>query len=302
MRTITPRSEAWPQALSELGPHPTPPRLHLSGCDLDPMSRCVAIVGARRPTSAGLHAARTLACSLAEAGFTIVSGLAVGIDAAAHQGALAAGGTTVAVLGCGIDVDYPAANRKLKKAILERGSLLSEYDAGAQPQPWHFPERNRIVAGLCSATVFVEGTLRSGGLITARIALDAGRSVFAVPGSIRNPLAQGPNELIRTGRAALVTDVRHILEDLAPALVWETPVSPERSVPELPAIESAVLALMDDAGTSPDLIGRELGAAEGAVLLALARLEVRGWVERTGRGYAITTGGARIRLLQSSQP
>ncbi len=298
MRTLTRSSTEWPEALTELGPKVVPDKLHLIGNEIPAMSSCVAVVGSRNPTSAGLHAATILAKGLAEAGFTIVSGLAVGIDAAAHKAALDAGGNTIAVLGCGLDVDYPGRNRGLKSELASGGTLVSEYETGVQPQTWHFPERNRIVAGLCCGTVFVEGHLRSGGLITARLALDANRLVFAVPGSVRNPLAAGPNELIRAGRAGLVTEVSHILEELAPSLVWTDRVATgSKEVPVLTGLEHDVLALLDDAPTDTETIRSQLDVPEGELLLTLARLEVRGWAQRWGGGYAITSGGSRIRVL-----
>jgi DNA processing protein len=297
MRVIDRTSAAWPEGLTELGPKVAPARLHLSGRDLPAMQGCVAIVGARRPTSAGLFAAEALSKGLAEAGFTIVSGLAIGIDTAAHRAALDVGGTTIAVLGCGLDVEYPSRNRALKAEIVTQGSLVSEYEAGVQPQTWHFPERNRIVAGLSCATVFVEGTLRSGGLITARLALDADRLVFAVPGSVRNSLAAGPNELIRSGRAGLVTEVSHVLEELAPGMVWSDQGTASRETPIVGALERDVLELLDDAPTDTETIRSQLEVSEGELLLTLARLEVRGWAQRWNGGYAITSGGARVRAI-----
>ena len=155
----------------------------------------IAIVGTRRPTAAGVHAAKTIATDLALAGYTIVSGLAVGIDAVAHRAALDAGGITIAVLGCGHDIDYPKRNGPLRRQIETEGTVLSEYTPEVQPQPFFFPQRNRIIAGLSIATVVIEGTIRSGALVTARLALDANREVFAVPGSVRNVMAEGPERV-----------------------------------------------------------------------------------------------------------
>ncbi len=149
----------------------------------------VAIVGARACSGYGASVARSLGRELASAGLVVVSGLARGVDGEAHRGALDAGGTTVAVLGCGIDRDYPAAHAELARRIAETGLIVSEYAPGVEPAPWRFPARNRIVAGLCAATVVVEARERSGALITADLALEEGREVFAVPGEITSALS-----------------------------------------------------------------------------------------------------------------
>jgi DNA processing protein len=237
-----------------------------------------------------------IARGVAEAGLPVVSGLAIGIDAAAHAAALDAGGYTVAVLGCGLDVDYPKRNARLRRRISESGTLLTEHEDGDPPQPANFPARNRIIAGLCEAVVFVEGTDRSGGLITARCALDANRSVFAVPGSVRNPLAAGPNELIRTGNAALVTGVQQILEDIAPGLVWGDPKGRlPHGQPSVNPVEAALLGVLDDAPTTLDQMCAALGLSFGEVAMGLAALEVRNFVAKRFGGYSITQGGARAR-------
>jgi DNA processing protein len=239
------------------------------------------------------------ATGLAEAGFTIVSGLAMGIDAAAHRACLEAGGYTIAVLGCGMDVDYPARNGSLKKRIAEVGTVVTEYRPGTSPEPFRFPQRNRIVAGLARGVLYVEGGEKSGGLITAHAALDFNRSVFAVPGSIRNPLAAGPNELIRTGQAALVTEVKHICDDLEPGLVWDgRPAVGLQTAPiALEESEARVLMFLDDKPVSAELICVKLGIRPGEAALALSRLEIRGFVTRRATGYEIASGGARARTV-----
>ena len=184
--------------------HDPPPGLFLRGAaDPELLSRpAVAVVGARACSGYGAAVARSLARDLAAAGLVVVSGLARGIDAEAHRGALEAGGTTVAVLGCGIDRDYPAAHRELAHRIAETGLIVSEYAPGVEPAPWRFPARNRIVAGLCAATVVVEARERSGALITADLALEEGREVFAVPGEITSSLSAGTNDLLEARRVA----------------------------------------------------------------------------------------------------
>lgn len=163
----------------------------------------IAVVGTRRPTSCGLRTARKLGQVLARAGACVVSGLAAGIDAAAHEGALDAKGRTCAVLGTGIDIVFPLANRGLHNEIGERGLLLSEYPPGQGAAPWTFPKRNRLIAALARATVVVEAGAKSGALITASVAADLGRTVAAVPGSIETPESAGSNALLRDGATAL---------------------------------------------------------------------------------------------------
>ncbi len=175
----------------------------------------LAVVGSRNPTAGGVRNAFEFSRHLAAQGFVITSGLAEGIDTAAHRGALDAGGQTIAVLGHGIDRVYPAANHELAHAISENGALVSEYPLGARPERWHFPERNRLISGLSLGTLVVEAARRSGSLITARLASEQGREVFALPGSIHNPLSRGCHRLIRQG-AKLVETAGDIFDELTP--------------------------------------------------------------------------------------
>jgi DNA processing protein len=201
-------------ALLARSPDP-PATLHVAG---DPMllwHPAVAVVGSRAPTPGGREQAFEFARALARAGFCVVSGMAAGIDAAAHRGALSVGGKTVAVLGSGLDVVYPPRNRDLQAQVAAAGALVTEYPPGTPTRPFQFPRRNRIVAGLALGTVVIEAALRSGALITARLAADAGREVFALPGSIQNPLARGCHGLIRQG-AALVESPDDVIAALAP--------------------------------------------------------------------------------------
>jgi DNA processing protein len=185
--------------------HDPPVGLFLRGAGApELLSRpAVAIVGARACSGYGASVARSLGRELAHAGLVVVSGLARGVDGEAHRGALEAGGATVAVLGCGIDRDYPAAHRELARRIAETGLIVSEYAPGVEPAPWRFPARNRIVAGLCAATVVVEARERSGALITADLSLEEGREVFAVPGEITAALSHGTNALLKLGATPL---------------------------------------------------------------------------------------------------
>jgi DNA processing protein len=174
---------------------------------------CLAVVGARKPTIYGLHIAQAIAADLGGRGITIVSGLARGIDAAAHRGCVEAGGNTVAVLGCGIDVVYPREHRRLADVITQKGLLLSEFPPGTPPAPHNFPARNRIISGLTAGTLVVEATEHSGSLITARLAMEQNREVYAVPGNITAPQSYGPNFLIKQG-ARLVQSWKDIVEEL----------------------------------------------------------------------------------------
>jgi DNA processing protein len=193
--------------------HDPPPGLFLRG-DADAAlleQPSVAIVGARQCSGYGASVARMLGRELAAAGLVVVSGLARGVDAEAHRGALDAGGATVAVLGCGIDHDYPAAHAELARRIAATGLVVSEYAPGVTPAAWRFPARNRIIAGLCTATVVVEARERSGALITADLALEEGREVLTVPGEIGSALSAGTNALLKLGAAPL-TSVDDVLE------------------------------------------------------------------------------------------
>lgn len=204
-RFLARSAQAFPSLLHAI--HDPPPGLFLRGrADPALLSRpAVAIVGARACSGYGASAARMLGRELARAGLLVVSGLARGVDAEAHRGALEAGEATVAVLGCGIDRDYPAAHAQLARRIAETGLIVSEYAPGVEPAPWRFPARNRIVAGLCAAAVVVEARERSGALITADLALEEGREVFAVPGEIGSALSAGTNGLLKLGAAPLTT-------------------------------------------------------------------------------------------------
>ncbi len=212
--------------------------------------------------------ARLLGRELAGAGLVVVSGMARGIDGEAHRGALEAGGTTVAVLGCGIERDYPAAHAELARRIAATGLIVSEYPPGIEPAPWRFPARNRIIAGLARATVVVEARERSGALITADFALEEGREVFAVPGEIVSALSRGPNALLRLGATPL-TGAGDVFEALGI----------EPAVSEPPSLGGAATAVVDALAAGPagaDELARTVGLTAGAVAAALAELELAG--------------------------
>jgi DNA processing protein len=212
----------YPQMLLEIAD--PPPLLYVAGDRRLPSAVSVAVVGSRSATAQGLDNAEAFSRALSEAGIAIVSGLAEGIDAAAHRGALAGGAGTVAVLGTGADRVYPARHRALARDILERGTLVSEFALGTRALPGNFPRRNRIISGLALGCLLVEAAPQSGSLITARCALEQGRDVFAIPGSIHSPLAKGCNALIKQG-AKLVDSVEDILEELGLRSLSATPAA-----------------------------------------------------------------------------
>ncbi|HXH04496.1 MAG TPA: DNA-processing protein DprA [Candidatus Competibacteraceae bacterium] len=249
----------------------------------------LAVVGSRHPTPDGRRNAREFAAHLAANGLLIGSGLALGIDSEAHQGALEAGGLTLAVMGTGPDRIYPARHRELAYAIAERGALVSELPPGTPPLAEHFPRRNRILSGLSLGVLVVEAALQSGSLITARLAAEQGREVFAIPGSIHNALARGCHALIRQG-AKLVETAQDILEELG-ALARAT-LPPEaaagaaaEAVPELDADYRELLAQMGDAPVSVDLLVQRTGLTAEVVSSMLLILELRGYVCAAPGGF-----------------
>ena len=213
---ITIHDPRYPQRLREIFDPPIS-LFTLGRVDLLP-SHSIAVVGTRRPTPYGVAAAERLSTDLARAGLTIVSGLAAGIDTAAHNAALKAGGDTIAVFGCGVDVLYPANNRKLYEEIHQKGLLISEFPMGAPAYPQNFPIRNRIVSGLSAGVLIVEGAQHSGSAITAKLAMDQGREVFAVPGNITSKMSWGPNLLIKEGGAKLVQEWSDVTNELPVAV------------------------------------------------------------------------------------
>jgi DNA processing protein len=254
---------------------------------LDPEpALAVAIVGSRRASEYGRRVARELAEGLAGVGITVVSGLAAGVDGAAHAGALDAGGRTIAVMATGIDLVYPAWHRGLARDIARRGALVTEFRRGTPSLQFHFPQRNRIISGLTVGTVVVEAAERSGSLITAEYALEQGREVFAVPGPIGMPQHRGCHRLIREG-AALVTSVEDVLETLAPAL--RASLAGVRATAEeatLTSVERRILGeLGDDTGHVDEIVARA-GLAPAVVLETLLALELRGLVaQRPGMRF-----------------
>jgi DNA processing protein len=255
--------------------HDPPPGLFLRG-EAEPevlSGPAVAVVGARACSGYGASVARRLGRELAAAGLVVVSGLARGIDAEAHRGALEAEGTTVAVLGCGIDRDYPAAHAELARRVAAAGLIVAEYAPGVEPAPWRFPARNRIVAGLCAATVVVEARERSGALITADLAVEEGREVFAVPGEITSSLSAGTNALLKLGAAPLTS---------------ETDVLASFGIEPEPA-DTARSPLLELLPASADELVRSTGLDAGEIARKLVELEIEGRVAVHDGVYRFTS-------------
>lgn len=242
----------------------------------------IAIVGSRAASPYGIEVAGALAEALAEAGVCVVSGMAMGIDAAAHRGAIPGPGGSIAVLGCGIDMAYPRRHKRLYGELQENGAVMSEYPPGIPPLPWRFPARNRIIAGLSRGVIVVEAGGKSGALITADFALEQGREVYAVPGGIFSPLSRGPNRLIRAG-AVPVTAISDILEDLG---LPQVPTDRRSADNDLNDAEKCVFRELDSDCRHPDQIVARTGLASQVVVAALVALELKGLAgNQPGGGY-----------------
>jgi DNA processing protein len=252
----------------------------------------VAVVGSRAPSAGGERTTYELARGLAAAGVVVVSGLARGIDAAAHRGALDGGGVTVAFLGCGLDVVYPRSSRRLAEEIPARGALVSEYEAGAPPLPYRFVERNRLVAAYTAGTLVVEAGAKSGALITAGLALELGRELWAVPGDPRRPSTRGSNRLLRDG-AGVVLDAGDLLAALGLLSLCMTAGA---GAPEPPAGLTGDLArvwraLAEGGAGDAESLSRRTGLTAAALLEALSMLEVGGHICRDREGYELARPG-----------
>ena len=275
---------AYPELLEQIHDPPLVvyARGHLPALELP----YLAIVGTRRPTWYGTQMAEGLATDLAQRGIGIVSGLARGIDAAAHRGCLSTGGRTIAVLGCGIDVVYPREHKQLTRKILESGLLLSEFPPGTSPSPQNFPVRNRVISGLALGTLIIEASEYSGSLITARLAMEQNREIFALPGNLTVPQSFGPNFLIKQG-AKLVQSWRDIVEEFPPELRYrilsreETRVQPSLELDLLNEKEIRLLeAMSTDQATQFDRLFKVSGLEISSLSDLLLNLEMRGWIRQ----------------------
>jgi DNA processing protein len=276
-RVLTWDSPEYPAALRNIAD--PPPVLYVRGQLLARDEWALAVVGTRRATVYGREVTRSLVGGLAASGVTVVSGLAHGIDTHAHQVALDAGGRTLAVLGSGIDVIYPAENRKLAELIVNSGAILSEYPLGAQPESGNFPRRNRIISGLSLGVLVVEGTKSSGAMITADYASEQGREIFAVPGNVLSPNSAGPNYLIQQG-AKLVTTMGDILEELNLTMAAEQAAARE-IIPDNET-EAVLLRHLSAEPMHVDELGRAAQLPINEVASTLTLMELKGKVRQVG--------------------
>ncbi|HEX2056056.1 MAG TPA: DNA-processing protein DprA [Nitrospiraceae bacterium] len=284
MAAVTYADDAYPACLRTIADPPAV--LYMSG-GIDVRDRhAVAIVGARRASQAGRLFTEELSRELAALGFTVVSGMAIGIDGAAHRGALAAGGRTIAVLGCGIDRTYPPVHAGLRRQIERCGAVVSELPMGSAPHSYHFPRRNRIISGLSLGVIVTEATLNSGSLITAALAADQGREVFAVPGAVKMEMSKGPNSLIKMG-AKLVETASDVIDELLPQLdgafkerLQERRAPTPESRRDLGNEEALVYDALSCEPQSVDHVIRKTGLTASQVASALLALELKNRVRQ----------------------
>ncbi len=274
---LTLLDEAYPHLLKEIDQ--PPPVIYIRGEWTPADEFAVALVGTRRVTAYGQQVTRDISLFLAGHGVTIVSGLARGVDALAHQHALQAGGRTIAVLGSGVDVIYPPEHRKLAEAIIKNGAIISDYPLGTQPEGANFPPRNRIISGLSLATIVVEAGDRSGALITADFAVNQGREVFALPGNVLSPASRGTNRLIQKGAHALVSpqDVLDVLD-----LNQLESIKTARQVLPANTTEAKILQVLEFEPLHIDQICIETALAVETVSAALTMMELKGMVQHVG--------------------
>lgn len=302
--------QGYPELLSHI--YDPPPLLFIKGNLPEKNILAIAVVGSRNPTPYGVKMAEELGYELAKAGVTVVSGMARGIDSAAHIGALRAGGKTIAVFGTGIDVIYPKENIKLAKDIEEKGALISEFPLGTPPDKWNFPRRNRIISGMSHGVVVVEAREKSGALITADFALEQGREVFAVPGRADMPASFGTHKLLRDG-AKLVERVEDIIEEFPHLAANHSTLTREdaggargtknRNESKLSLEKEInnngtqkVLSLLADGVELFDDIALQMGGALGRVERILLKLEIDGMIKRLpGNLYMLTVSDKKIR-------
>ncbi len=272
-------SEDYPEAVSELGGD-APLVLYMKGEILKEDRYAIAMVGSRKSTHYGTTVAEKISAELSEMGFTVVSGLARGIDTAAHRGCLAAGGRSIGVLGSGIDVPYPPENRGLMEKLADSGCVVSEFPPATPPNRENFPRRNRLISGLSMGVIVVEADRKSGALITANCALEQGKEVFAVPGNINSPVSHGPNSLIKRG-AKPVTGAEDIVEELAPVLKGFLRKKRQRPAVEVTEEERALCDVMSGEPMHIDAVSRQCGLSAPKALAVLLGLELKGIVKQT---------------------
>lgn len=278
-RVVAHSAADYPEWLRQLGDD-APPVLYVKGSIQKEDRFALAVVGSRAASPYGRAITEKISSELGQMGFTVVSGLARGIDTAAHKGCLEGGGRTIGVLGCGIDVTYPAENRWLYERAAASGAVLSEFPPGTRPLPANFPRRNRILSGLTLGVLVVEAAEKSGSLITARYALEQGKEVFSVPGNISSSVSRGTNDLIKQG-ARMVTGAGDIVEELAPQLRGFIK-SRKKELSGLTVEERALCDIMSAEPRHIDELSRESGLPSSKALAVLLALELKGMVKQTG--------------------
>jgi DNA processing protein len=279
VRALTWHDEGYPRQLQEV--YDRPPVLFVRGTLTAADEWAVAVVGTRRVSVYGRQVAEEMSRGLASNQVTVVSGLARGVDAVAHRAALEAGGRTIGVLACGLDMVYPPEHKRLAEQIIEKGALISDYAIGTQPRSEFFPRRNRILSGISLGVLVVEGDIKSGALITARQALEQNREVFAVPGSIYSPNSRGTNKLIQDGEAKPTLDVQDILAELNLSMAAQ-----QIEMTELVPADDTERVLLRHLGAEPahiDDVRRASGLPIATVTSTLAMLELKGLVRQVGR-------------------
>lgn len=283
IRIYTIYEDEYPENLKNI--YDPPPVLYVKGELLKEDRLALAIVGSRKASDYGIKTAQRLAYRLAEHGITIVSGMALGIDSAAHKGSLMAGGRTIAVFGCGLKNIYPRSNYRLSQEIIKNGALVSEFPFDTEALPQHFPARNRIISGMSVGVIVVEAGEKSGSLITADFALEQGREVFAVPGNICSPNSRGTNALIQNG-AKLVNKIEDIIEELNIDIIYNKNNNINYNVGTgISAEESRILAFLNERGGDRDEISAATGIHPGKVLAALTKMEIKGIIHQIGGVY-----------------
>ena len=279
VEAITWHDASYPRQLLEI--FDRPPVLFVRGTLTSGDDWSVAVVGTRRVSVYGRQVAEEMARGLAANRVTVVSGLARGVDGIAHRAALDAGGRTIGVLACGLDMIYPPEHKRLAEQIIEHGAIISDYAIGTQPRSEFFPRRNRILSGICLGVLVVEGDVKSGAMITARQALEQNREVFAVPGSIYSPNSRGTNKLIQDGEAKLTLDVQDILAELNLSMASQQIEMTELIPPD--ETESVLLRILNGEPRHVDEIRRDSGLPIATVTSALAMLELKGLARQVGR-------------------
>jgi DNA processing protein len=277
-KIVTIYDAEYPARLKEI---PDPPVLYYLRGEYSPLFQyAISVVGTRTPSDHSRKVARQIAQGLGSRGVTVVSGMALGIDSIAHEGALQAGGRTIAVLGSGIDVIYPPSNRKLYDRICKQGAVITEYPPGTTPEPHHFPQRNRIISGISIGTVIIEAGHKSGALITATTAIEQGRELFAVPGPAGSPKCAGNNRLLKDGTANMIETADEIIENLRSRLAPVLNVAASLAVPNLAGAEQKIYTLLENSPMLVDDLIRQSGISAVELNRLLTSMQLKGLVKR----------------------